>query len=178
MRHKFAALYGRSLAPQFFTPGLPIAFLNDAQAFALGEAAAGAGSAFRRWILVTLGTGVGSAFVAHGEIVTSGPGVPAGGEIWAERHLVTRTLQQALTAAGTDALLTSREREILGLLRVGHSNRQIADTLFISPETVKWHIRKVFSKIGAKDRLEATLYARDHNIFPRQERSERVVHNR
>ena len=102
----------------------------------------------------------------------------ARGEIWAERHLVTRTLLQALTAAGTDALLTSREREILGLLRVGHSNRQIADTLFISPETVKWHIRKVFSKIGAKDRLEATLYARDHNIFPRQERSERVVHNR
>jgi DNA-binding NarL/FixJ family response regulator len=64
------------------------------------------------------------------------------------------------------------------LLRVGHSNRQIAETLFISPETVKWHIRQVFNKIGAKDRLEAMLYARDHNIFPRQERTERAVQKR
>lgn len=94
----------------------------------------------------------------------------ARGEIWAERHLVTRTLQQALVAAGTEAILTSREREILGLLRAGNTNRQIAAQLFISPETVKWHMRKVFSKIGVKDRLEATLYARENNIFPRQER--------
>ena len=77
----------------------------------------------------------------------------ARGEIWAERHLVSRTLQQALVSAGTDDLLTSREREILGLLRAGQTNRQIAEALFISPETVKWHIRKVFGKIGAKDRL-------------------------
>ena len=99
----------------------------------------------------------------------------ARGEIWAERHLVTRTLQQALASAGTDAMLTSREREILGLVRMGHTNRQIAELLFISPETVKWHMRKVFSKIGAKDRLEATLYARENNIFPRQDRSERTL---
>ncbi len=91
----------------------------------------------------------------------------ARGETWAERHLVTRTLQQALAAHGTDSELTSREWEILGLLRAGHSNRQIAELLFISPETVKWHVRKVFSKIGARDRLEAMLWARDHNIFPR-----------
>jgi DNA-binding NarL/FixJ family response regulator len=95
----------------------------------------------------------------------------ARGEIWAERHLVTRTLQQALAAAGTEAILTSREREVLGLLRAGHTNRQIAAQLFLSPETVKWHMRKVFSKIGVKDRLEATLYARENNIFPRQEKA-------
>ena len=99
------------------------------------------------------------------------------GEIWAERHLVTRALQQALTAVGSDAILTSREREILGLLRAGYSNRQIAEQLFISPETVKWHMRKVFSKIGAKDRLEAALYARENNIFPRQERAEKPALN-
>ncbi|MBI3665603.1 MAG: response regulator transcription factor [Acidobacteria bacterium] len=99
----------------------------------------------------------------------------ARGEIWAERHLVTRTLQQALAAAGIDAVLTSREREILGLVRMGHTNRQIAELLFISPETVKWHMRKVFSKIGVRDRLEATLYARENNIFPRQDRAERSL---
>ena len=95
----------------------------------------------------------------------------ARGEIWAERHLVARTLQQALIVAGTDDLLTGREREILGLLRAGHTNRQIAELLFISPDTVKWHVRRVFTKIGAKDRLEATLWARANNIFPRLERA-------
>lgn len=99
----------------------------------------------------------------------------ARGEIWAERHLVSRALQQALAAAGSDATLTSREREILGLLRTGYSNRQIAAQLFISPETVKWHMRRVFGKIGAKDRLQAALYARENNIFPRQERTERPI---
>ena len=94
----------------------------------------------------------------------------ARGEIWAERQVVARTLQRAL-AAGADDLLTSREREILGLLRGGHTNRQIAEVLFISPDTVKWHIRKVFAKIGAKDRLEATLRARANNIFPRLEKA-------
>lgn len=99
----------------------------------------------------------------------------ARGEIWAERHLVARTLQQALTASGSEAILTARERDILGLLRTGYTNRQIAGHLFISPETVKWHMRRVFGKIGAKDRLEAALYAREHNIFPRLERADRAA---
>ncbi len=93
----------------------------------------------------------------------------ARGEIWAERHLVTRALQQALAAAGAESTLTSREREILGLLRAGRTNRQIAGQLHLSPETVKWHVGKVFTKIGVKDRLEAALYARASNIFPRQQ---------
>ena len=97
----------------------------------------------------------------------------ARGEIWAERHLVTRTLQRALAASGADDALTSREREILGLLRLGRTNRQIAGQLFISPETVKWHVRKVLSKIGVRDRLEAAAYAREHNILPRTERLEK-----
>lgn len=111
---------------------------------------------------------------APAETLTKAILAVARGEIWAERHLVTRTLQQALATGGADETLTGREREILGLLRLGHTNRQIAGQLFISPETVKWHIRKLFSKIGVRDRLEAALYAREHNIFPRQERPERT----
>ena len=97
----------------------------------------------------------------------------ARGEIWAERHLMARTLQQALTASGSETILTARERDVLGLLRAGCTNRQIAAHLFLSPETVKWHMRKVFGKIGAKDRLEAALYARENNIFPRPEKGDR-----
>jgi len=111
---------------------------------------------------------------ASGDTLKKAIEAVARGEIWAERQMVARTLQRALAAAGADDLLTSREREILGLLRGGHTNRQIAELLFISPDTVKWHIRKVFGKIGARDRLEATLWARANNIFPKLERGERA----
>jgi glucokinase len=58
-----------------------IRFVNDAEAFLLGEAAAGAARGFSRAIGVTLGTGLGSAFLVDGAIVRSGPGVPADGEL-------------------------------------------------------------------------------------------------
>jgi glucokinase len=59
-----------------------LAFLNDAAAFLLGEAAAGAAHGAERAIGIALGTGIGSAFAVNGEWVTSGGGVPPGGEIW------------------------------------------------------------------------------------------------
>jgi glucokinase len=58
-----------------------IRFVNDAEAFLLGEAAAGAGRGYSRVMGVTLGTGLGSAFLVDGEIVRGGPGVPAEREL-------------------------------------------------------------------------------------------------
>jgi predicted NBD/HSP70 family sugar kinase len=58
-----------------------IRFLNDAEAFLLGEAAVGGARWHSRAIGITLGTGLGSAFLVDGEIVRSGPGVPAEGEL-------------------------------------------------------------------------------------------------
>lgn len=106
---------------------------------------------------------------ATAEALTKAIEAVAAGQIWAPRHLVARALHRALSAAGADALLTSREREILGLLRLGHTNRQIGEALFISPDTVKWHFRKILPKIRVKDRLQAALYARENHIFPRQD---------
>ena len=54
-----------------------IRFLNDAEAFLLGEAAAGAARGRSRAIGITLGTGLGSAFLVEGKIVRDGPGRPA-----------------------------------------------------------------------------------------------------
>ncbi|MGW5349765.1 ROK family protein [Streptomyces sp. NPDC004031] len=54
-------------------------FLNDAHAFALGEWAAGAARGHDRTVGLTLGTGVGSAFLASGRLVDTGPEVPPGG---------------------------------------------------------------------------------------------------
>jgi DNA-binding CsgD family transcriptional regulator/N-acetylneuraminic acid mutarotase len=59
----------------------------------------------------------------------------------------------------TDAQISEREREILQLVANGATNQQIAHQLNISVNTVKVHLRNIFSKIGVVSRTEATLYA-------------------
>jgi DNA-binding NarL/FixJ family response regulator len=55
--------------------------------------------------------------------------------------------------------LTGREREVLGCLAEGRSNRQIADLLIISEATAKGHVSKLLEKLGAVSRLQAVVRA-------------------
>jgi DNA-binding NarL/FixJ family response regulator len=55
--------------------------------------------------------------------------------------------------------LTPREREILGLLTRGHTNREIARQLVVSPGTVKNHVRHIIAKLGVSDRTQAAVRA-------------------
>ncbi|MCH0562979.1 MULTISPECIES: response regulator transcription factor [unclassified Streptomyces] len=70
--------------------------------------------------------------------------------------------------AGTDHTppdgLTRRETDILTLVAQGMTNSEIAGALFLSRNTVKTHINRIFAKTGSRDRVAATRYARDHGL--------------
>jgi LuxR family maltose regulon positive regulatory protein len=58
--------------------------------------------------------------------------------------------------------LTPREAEILHLLAQGYTNQQIAESTFVSLNTVKTHIKHIYAKLGVNDRTQAILWAKEH----------------
>ena len=58
------------------------------------------------------------------------------------------------------AVLSERESSILKLLAIGMGNEQIAAQVFLSVNTVKWHIRRILEKLEARNRSEAVFVAR------------------
>ena len=65
----------------------------------------------------------------------------------------------------TDIRLTRRETDVLSLLVKGHSNKEMAEAMFISEKTVKNHLTSIFRKLGVKDRTQAAVYALKNNII-------------
>jgi DNA-binding NarL/FixJ family response regulator len=72
-------------------------------------------------------------------------------------------IDRADAADGTPAL-TEREREVLALIALGSSNRQIASELYLSLDTVKTHVRKLFAKLGVRNRTQAAMAAQEHGV--------------
>ena len=62
--------------------------------------------------------------------------------------------------------VTRRELEILELIAKGMSNREIADALFVSENTVKTHSSRLFDKLSAKRRTQAVQIAKDLGLIP------------
>lgn len=62
--------------------------------------------------------------------------------------------------------ITPRELEILGLIAVGLSNREIADRLFVSENTVKTHSSRLFDKLGARRRTQAVQLGKEARLIP------------
>jgi DNA-binding NarL/FixJ family response regulator len=60
--------------------------------------------------------------------------------------------------------LSGREREILGLLANGWSNRRIAEECFLSLNTVRTHVQNVLVKLGVHSKLEAVAFALEHGV--------------
>ena len=61
--------------------------------------------------------------------------------------------------------LTPREREILALVAEGHTNAQIAKRLWVTQQTVKFHLANVYRKLGVANRTEASRWAHLNNIM-------------
>ncbi len=63
--------------------------------------------------------------------------------------------------------LSQREREIVALVAQGFKNKEMAEKMFISEQTVKNHLHNIFDKLGVSDRLELALYAIHKNLHVR-----------
>jgi DNA-binding NarL/FixJ family response regulator len=92
-----------------------------------------------------------------------------GGEIWLDSHTTAAVMRQfaspgelmsgTATKGRERSPLSQREREIVGLVAQGYKNREMAEKMFISEQTVKNHLHNIFDKLGVSDRLELALYA-------------------
>ena len=59
-----------------------------------------------------------------------------------------------------------REQEVLALIAFGMSNAEIGKELFLSVDTVKTYVRRLYSKLGVSNRAQAALHAARHNVMP------------
>jgi DNA-binding NarL/FixJ family response regulator len=66
--------------------------------------------------------------------------------------------------AAKEAGLSEKEVAVLRELAHGHSNKEIASSLFVSEQTVKFHLRNIYRKLGIATRTEALRYAYQHNL--------------
>jgi DNA-binding CsgD family transcriptional regulator len=90
-----------------------------------------------------------------GELLAGVPGL----RLAAGEEPADAVVSDARPPPGADAGLTTREREVLGLLTEGASNRLIAERLGISVHTAKFHVGRVIDKLDATGRTDAVAHA-------------------
>jgi two-component system response regulator DevR len=83
----------------------------------------------------------------------------------------TNTAKQAMErlAQIPGSELTEREREVLTLVARGYTNKQIADTLFVSEKTARNHVSHILDKLGLSRRSEAAAFAVEYKLVPPRE---------
>ncbi|HEY0344659.1 MAG TPA: response regulator transcription factor [Solirubrobacteraceae bacterium] len=81
------------------------------------------------------------------------------------RGNVVHRFDRRVPAIVADCPLTLREKEILGLVAEGHTNGQIARLLWVTEQTVKFHLSNTYRKLGVANRTEASHYAHVNNLM-------------
>jgi DNA-binding NarL/FixJ family response regulator len=100
--------------------------------------------------------------------------VVTSGSIWAPRRLLSKLIDRLLKVpdsslpSGTPHL-TDREKEVLELILLARSNREIARQLGIEERTVKAHVGRLMRKTGADNRIELTMRALNRPLLPHSE---------
>jgi DNA-binding NarL/FixJ family response regulator len=124
-----------------------------------------------RWLLVAHSIEIYAALVAA---IFAAVGIWLGRRITRPRETVV--VREVLVPAPAEFVrdearleslgITPRELEILGLIAQGLSNREIAERVFVSENTVKTHSSRVFDKLGARRRTEAVKIGKQMNLIP------------
>lgn len=94
------------------------------------------------------------------------------GETWVSRRLLSIAipsgpdyLKDYLPDKVQSVSLSEREKDILKTMVLGLKNKDIADKLYISENTVKTHISNIFKKFGVNNRAQAIIFAMEHKVF-------------
>jgi DNA-binding NarL/FixJ family response regulator len=93
------------------------------------------------------------------------------GSIWAPRRLLSTLIDRILAISDTSLNkaaphMTARERQVLELILMAHSNREIARQLGIEERTVKAHVGRLMRKAGVENRIELSLRALQNSMVP------------
>lgn len=81
---------------------------------------------------------------------------------------LTSFTHDGITVPGDE--LTEREREVLILVARGYTNKQIAESLYVSEKTARNHVSHILEKLGLSRRSEAAAFAVEHKLVPPRER--------
>lgn len=115
------------------------------------------------------------SFTADPETVFKAIEVVTEGSIWAPRKLLSRLIDRLLRTPevrgmGTDTHLTERERQVLELITMARSNREIAEELGIEERTVKTYVGRLMRKTGADNRIKLSISALSLSLIDKQNR--------
>jgi DNA-binding CsgD family transcriptional regulator len=159
-----SSLAGALLGPSGLPPPALVAEARRLGALAGGGDTAGKLPAVCRVFVLPGGSAVRAelfiARTAGGEVVVLAELSPAGGPK-AEPPALARARREALAPLAQEHGLTRAELDVLSVLAMGLTNREIGARLFVSVETVRTHVARILRKTGASTRAQAAVMARE-----------------